>query len=795
MRSPPASGPSTRSTPSSRWTARCRGSCSAHRAGTLRSRRTSSSRSGSSTSGWTSSARSRSRAGTTTPAAPSRWSAATRRLSAALWPRRAMKFFRSPTGTRSRAARRRSRSSRTARSREARIRAARVTPLATRVGGFRPQAQVLALLLPCAAVLAACEPGPPAPEPVARQYATAWQKSDYQAMWDLLTEDAKAQVTTAGFVERLPRIAEEMTLRSLDAKLGTATHPALPNGSPDPRKASVPLDVTFHTLRVGDVARATSLQMVLVGEKEKAVWRVAWTPEAVLPHLSPGRLVRMTRLPTSRGRIIARDGTELATFVETGLVGVVTGQIRSEAGLLASLSSVLGMEPDDIKAKYTQPWVKPDLFVPIKAIPVSQMDGIKARLGVIEGVAIQATRVRSYPTGLASQTLGYLGEASDEEAKAKTARGVQAGDLIGMKDTGLEATLDDELGGSYGWRLGIVESDERPVETLAETAPAPGRDVVLSLDPKLQLAAENALGNNKGAIVAEDPWSGEILALASRPTYDLNAFVSGDAAAISRYLSDPKLPLVNRATFGRYPTGSSFKPITAAAALRTGVYNWGDRIDCPQRWTGYGELWAQVNHEPVALGLMDLRTALARSCNTFFYELGKRLNDRDPNILPNTPKSFGLGKATAIDFVLEDEGIVARPDWKQRYFTKPADQVWNPGDATNLAIGQGYLLATPLQMANYASALANDGILWKPRLVIELRDRDGKSVKTYPKTQAGSVLSIPTDLSLIRDGMHAVTTDLDGTVSSVFRTYSTSTAGKSGTAESPVAGKVDAWFI
>src|SRR2546430_106216 len=589
-------------------------------------------------------------------------------------------------GLRSPEARKRSRSSRMDPSPAARIRAARVRPLGISRG------LVAAVAILCAAVLGACEPGPPPAEPIARQYATAWQKSDYQAMWDLLTDDAKAQVTPAGFTERLPRIADEMTLTSLEAKPGVATHPALPNGSPDPRKASVPLDVTFHTQRVGDIARATALQLVMVGDKDKAVWRIAWTPEAILPHLTAGRLVRMTRLPTSRA-------------------------------------------------------------------------------------------------------LGYLAEASDAEAKAKTARGIEAGDLIGKKDTGLEAMLDDELGGSYGFRLGIVESDERPVETLAETAPVPGRDVVLSLDPKLQRAAENALGNNKGAIVAEDPWSGEILALASRPTFDLNALVSGDAAAIARYSSDPNRPFFNRATFGQYPTGSSFKPITAAAALRNGVYKWGDRIDCPQRWTGYGEQWAQVNHEPVALGLMDLRTALARSCNTFFYELGKRLNDRDPSILPNTAKSFGLGKATDIDFVYEAEGIVPSPDWKKQYFTNPADQVWNPGDATNLSIGQGFLLATPLQMANYTSTIANDGILWKPRLVIELRDRDGKSVKTYPKTQVGSALSIPTDLSLIRDGMHAVTTDPDGTVSFVFRSYSPTTAGKSGTAESPAQGKVDAWFV
>lgn len=154
----------------------------------------------------------------------------------------------------------------------ARIRAARVRPLGINRG------LVTAVAILCASVLSACEPGPPPAEPIARQYAEAWQKSDYQAMWNLLTDDAKDQVTTAGFIDRLPRIAEEMTLQSLEAKPGVATHPALPNGSPDPRKASVPLDVIFHTQRVGDFARAITLQLVMVGEKDKAVWRIAWTP-------------------------------------------------------------------------------------------------------------------------------------------------------------------------------------------------------------------------------------------------------------------------------------------------------------------------------------------------------------------------------------------------------------------------------------------------------------------------------------------------------------------------------------
>jgi penicillin-binding protein 2 len=652
---------------------------------------------------------------------------------------------------------------------------------------------IIPLLYAALAVASACDAVPPSPDPVAKAYADAWTNSHYQEMWDLLTEGSRQSVGTEGFIDRLPRIAEEMTLRSLVATAGPSTRRKLPNGSPDPRSATIPLDVTFHTTRVGDFTRSTTLSLVMVGEKDKAVWRIAWTPEAILPTLSPGRLVRMTRLDTSRGRITAREGTELATFIDGAIIGVVPGQVRSEDGLALSLAPIVGMTPDQIKAKLHQPWVRADTFVPIRTLSGAQLDGIKPKIAVIEGVATQGTRVRSYPTGLASQTLGYLAEASEAEAQKRAARGVQAGDLIGKANSGLEDTLDDVLGGTYGWRLKVIEPNGSQVEVLGETAAIPGMDVVLSLDPALQAAAETALGDRKGAFVAEDPWTGEILAMASRPTFDLNAFANGDALNIARFSADARKPLFNRATFGTYPTGSSFKPITAAAALKEGIYRAGDRIDCPARWTGYGQQWAQDNHETVALGLIDLRTALARSCNTFFYELGKRLNDKNTDLLPNTAKSFGLGKATDIDYVLEASGTVPSPAWKSQYFANPADKTWNPGDATNLAIGQGFLLATPLQMANYAAALANDGIVWKPRLVLEFRDRAGASKKKFERAELGHVASIPTDLSLIRDGMRAVVADRDGTVYFPFLGFPVSVAGKSGTAQTP--NDPDGWFI
>ena len=631
-----------------------------------------------------------------------------------------------------------------------------------------------------ASVLAACEPQPPAAEPVAKAYALAWTKADYPAMWALLTDESKTTVGEEGFIKRLPRIAEEMTVTSLEASAGTATHPAGPNGSPDPRRATVPLNVTFHTQRVGDLRRDTFLSLVMTGEKDKAVWKIDWTPEAILPHLVTGRLVRMIRLPTSRGRIIARDGTELATFIDAAVVGVVPEQIKSEAGMLASLSSVLGLKAEDIKAKYNASWVRPDSFVPIRTLTGDAFTALRPRLAVIEGVQLQPQRVRSYPTGLAAQLLGFLGEATDADAQKRGARGFAAGDLIGKN--GLEQQLDDVLGGSFGWRLSIVDPDERPVELLGETAAVPGQDAVLSLDPALQKAAEKALGDQKGAIVAEDPWSGEILVLASRPSFDANVFVSGDSATISALNTDPKRPLFNRAVSGTYPTGSSFKPITAAAALKNGVYRAGQRIDCPASWNGYGVV--QLNHETGNLGPIDLRTALARSCNTFFYELGKRLNDTNTRLLPDEALSFGLGKATDIDFVIEADGNVP----------SPANRPWNPGDATNLAIGQGDLLVTPLQMVNYTSALANDGIVWKPRLVTEIRTRDGVTVKKFEPVQLRLATTTPTDLSLVRDGMRAVVSDPNGTVYFKFLNFATAVAGKSGTAETP-SGNPDAWFI
>ncbi|OLC56833.1 MAG: hypothetical protein AUH85_04940 [Chloroflexi bacterium 13_1_40CM_4_68_4] len=636
-------------------------------------------------------------------------------------------------------------------------------------------------------VSVACEAPAPKPEEAARSYADAWQRAGYAAMYDLLTPAAQRRTARDAFVTRYGNIADEMSLTGIDVSLGVATPEQDASQKPIDGRVDVPLTVRYKTTKIDPFTRTVAL--ILVRQPDKS-WKVDWTPEAIVPGLSGDRLVRMTRLAPTRGRIIARDGTELATFGDGFEVGVVPGQIKDEAAMLHSLAPLLALPETEIKKRYANG--QPDWFMPIRVMPPSTSADAREKLGVIEGVQLRPARVRQYPQGtLAAHVIGYVGVITADELQKLGPKGYQDGDFVGK--TGLEQTLEDVLAGVFGWRLGIVEPDGSQTAILGERAAEQGQDVQLSLDLTVQRAAEAALAAEpKGAVVVEDPSSGEILAIASRPTFDPNAFASGDVAATARYVSDATRPLFDRATDGQYPTGSSFKLITSFAALREGALQPGEKVPCPAVWTGYGQKYEQLNHETGDLGPIDLHTALARSCNTFYYELGKRLNDKDQHLLPDTAKSFGLGKATDIDYVFEAEGFVPTPE--QPVPGTTSDRVWLPGDATNLAIGQGQLLVTPLQMANYVSTVLNDGTLLKPRLVMNIQKRDGTVVKTFERAELGKANARPQDYAAVRDGMRGVVADRDGTAYGPFFGFSVPVLGKSGTAETSV-GKPDGWFI
>lgn len=645
---------------------------------------------------------------------------------------------------------------------------------------------VLAALL---LVAVACEGSPPRPEAAAEAYARQWEQRAYGEMYALLTPAAKQRIGGDGFVSRYRGIADEMTLESITVAVGEVRPVTDEAGKAVEGLVMAPLVARFRTTRVGEFAREVLLPLV---RQEGRSWKVDWTPAAIVPELTGERLVRMTRLEPTRGRIVARDGIELATFGDGFVVGVVPGQIRDEAALLKGLAPLVRLAEDEVKKRYASG--RPDWFMPIRTMSPETPVAVREKLKVLEGVQLRAVRVRAYPQRtLAAHLVGYVGPITAEQLKKLEARGYREGDRVGQ--VGLEATLEEVLAGSFGWHLGVVEKDETPAATLAERAPEPGLDVVLTIDPAVQRAVEAALAREeRGALVVEDVASGEILAIASHPGFDLNVYGFEDEAGKDRYRNDARKPLFPRATFGQYATGSSFKPITAAAALRERVLQPGEKVPCPVVWTGYGPQWQQRNHETADLGLIDLHTAIARSCNTFFYELGKRLNDKDPKLLPETAKSFGLGKATDVDFVLEAEGLVPTPEWKRTTFTDPGDRVWHPGDATNLAIGQGFLLVTPLQMANYVAAVLNDGTVLKPRAVLRFQKRDGTVVKSFERATLGTANARPEHLALVRDGLRGVVADPDGTAYFPFRGFSVAVLGKSGTAQT-TSGAPHAWFI
>lgn len=638
----------------------------------------------------------------------------------------------------------------------------------------------------CALLVAtACEAPAPQPGPVVRAYARAWEHAAYADLYALLTPEAKDRIAHDAFVGRYERIAEEMTLESVTVAVGEPVPAQDERGKPVEGRASALLAVRFRTARVGEFVREVTLPLVRQADRS---WKADWTPTAILPELTGDRLVRLTRVEPTRGRIIARDGTELATFGEGFVVGVVPGQIRDEAALLKSLAPLVGLAEPEVKRRYANG--RADWFMPIRTMSPDTSREVRTKLGVIEGVQLRPIRVRAYPQKtMAAHTIGYLGVITPDELARLGPKGYREGDRIGR--VGLEATLEEVLAGTFGWHLGVVERDETPAATLAERATLAGLDVVLAIDPKVQRAAEESLAvEQRGAVVVEDPSSGEIVAIASHPSFDPNAFAFEDAEATAAYANDPKRPLFGRATFGAYPTGSAFKLVTASAALREGALRPGERVPCPPVWSGYGI--AQRNHEAIDLGLIDLRLGLARSCNTFFFELGKRLNDKDPRLLPETARSFGFGRATDVEFVYENEGWVPTPERKVP--PPQPNEPWYPGDATNLAIGQGYLLATPLQMSNYVSAVLNDGTVLRPRLVLRTQRRDGTPVRTYERGVLGTANAKVEHLALVREGMRAVVDDPNGTVYFVFRGFPIAVLGKSGTAET-TSGAPNAWFI
>jgi penicillin-binding protein 2 len=431
------------------------------------------------------------------------------------------------------------------------------------------------------------------------------------------------------------------------------------------------------------------------------------------------------------------------------------------------------------------------------------------------GMTIEDTFIRRYPHGdLAAHILGYVGEISEDQLKQR--KGYKLGDSIGQG--GIEASFDRELRGIPGVEQKRVDSLGQPTgpkET--KQFPVPGYGLRLTLDAKIQRAAQLAVidGINRaqadhkwyakaGAVVALDPRDGAIRAMASYPTFDPTAYTRRKKSDLAPLLyPEPaeaaNYPALNRALAGAYPPGSTFKPVTALAAMQEHILAPYNSLPC----TGSYEVAGQTfnNWDPGVSAMMTLPTALAQSCDTYFYQVGKAFYDLPPDRgqpLQRWAKTFGFGLPTGVDVGPETSGLLPTIAWKRATYTKETDpdnwqvdRLWKPGDSIQLAIGQKDMLASPLQMARFYALLANGGKLVKPHLVAAIEQGGGSTrgpgqgsliLRRYQP--AAQELNLdPAAIDVIRRGLYEATHSVNGTSSGVFGHYAVPIAGKTGTAE------------
>jgi penicillin-binding protein 2 len=446
------------------------------------------------------------------------------------------------------------------------------------------------------------------------------------------------------------------------------------------------------------------------------------------------------------------------------------------------------------------------------ALHRDQVDYLSEHQAEFPGVRIAKTWLRKYPyQSLLAQVLGYVGPISADEYKTLKSQGYSANDSVGQ--AGIEKSYDTYLRGHDGSAQLTVDSLGRPTSQVKPVVnPRPGEALRLTIDIKLQRAAERALVTgiraaraagegyaDGGAIVALDPRDGAVRAMASYPTYKPSVWVGRTNTKKLAPLLDPEVarrdnyPALNRAMQVGYPPGSTFKPVTALAAMEEHILNPWNLIPCTPDFKAYGQVFN--NWTPLIDEGMNLETALEQSCDTYFYEIGKRFYLLPPDRghpLQAWANRFGLGEPTGIDIPGETTGLMPTPEWRRKAFSGPQyteiDRTWKPGYSIQLAIGQGDLLVTPLQMARFYALIANGGKLVTPHLAddVELAGATGQAqrvLRRFGGQPPRSENVEPSALSVVQQGLYLGAHNPNGTSYGVFGDFPVPIAGKTGTAE------------
>ncbi|WP_324829897.1 penicillin-binding protein 2 [Pseudomonas saxonica] len=491
--------------------------------------------------------------------------------------------------------------------------------------------------------------------------------------------------------------------------------------------------------------------------------------------LSENNRVHVQPIPPTRGLIFDRNGVVIADNRPSFSLSMTRERSGDWSQVLDTIVQVLELTPDDraLFEKRMKQGRRPFEPVPILfELNEEQIARIAVNQFRLPGVEVVAQLVRHYPQGAHfAHSVGYMGRINEKELKTLEPVNYSGTHHIGK--TGIERFYEAELHGQVGYEEVETNARGRVLRVLKRTDPIPGKDIVLSLDIKLQEAAEEALAGRRGAVVALNPMTGEVLAMVSQPSFDPNLFVTGISFKAYAELRDSiDRPLFNRILRGLYPPGSTIKPAVAIAGLDSGVITAGSRVYDP----GYYQLpnydHKYRNWNRTGDGYVDLDTAIMRSNDTYFYDLAHKLGiDR----LSSYMNQFGIGQKVSLDMFEESAGLMPSRDWKRA----TRRQAWFPGETLILGIGQGYMQSTPLQLAQATALIASKGKWIRPHLA--------KTIEGVPPVDPNPmpdiVLRDPSNWAKVNHGMQQVVHGARGTarVAGVGAQYLI--AGKSGTAQ------------
>ena len=526
------------------------------------------------------------------------------------------------------------------------------------------------------------------------------------------------------------------------------------------------------------VARRIEIARVAVGAILSLLAVAYWTVQIVRGEyyfsLSENNRIRAVKITAPRGYVLDRNG---AVLVENEPAYTLHLYRREAKDLNASVDFIidlLGLNPEQVRSRVERGRRDPE-FVPIpiaENLGIEEVAEVEARAAEHPEFAITVSQRRLYKHGdSAAHALGYLSEATPDQIKsAGNLYGV--GDWIGQK--GIEGAYERLLAGASGERRVIVDSHGREVAEEARLEAIPGQNLFLTLDSKLQDIAEEYFRSRVGSAVAMDPKTGEILALVSSPSYDPNWFTRRvTASEWSGLLENPDRPLQNRAIQNMYSPGSVVKPFLAYGALARGLVDPEAKIFCPGHATFYGREFHC--HKKGGHGLVNLRDAIKESCDVYFYNLGQKLGvDRINEILT----SFGFGSPTGVDLSFEKAGLVPSEAWAR----EKRGARWYPSETISVAIGQGPLLTTSMQMARALSGLLEGGRLPTPHLFYSSQDpKTGERLRYKTEYRQGATLP-PEKLAIVKSGMWAVVNEVGGTAFG-SRVEGVEMGGKTGTAQ------------